>query len=113
MRRLESYDWPGNVRELENTIERAVALESGSDISPAVLPDRVAGSSSVFGPAMGESAGVQIPADGINFERVIAETEKRYLRSALEKSGGVRTQAADLLKISYRSFRHYAKKHNL
>src|SRR6202008_1779771 len=42
MRRLESYDWPGNVRELENTIERAVALESGADISMAVLPDRVA-----------------------------------------------------------------------
>jgi len=113
MRRLESYDWPGNVRELENTIERAVALESGSEISLAVLPDRVAGSSSVFGPAMGESANVQIPAEGINFEQVVAETEKRYLRSALEKSGGVRTQAADLLKISYRSFRHYAKKHNL
>src|SRR5271170_1531119 len=34
MRHLESYDWPGNVRELENTIERAVALESGTEISP-------------------------------------------------------------------------------
>jgi two-component system response regulator PilR (NtrC family) len=44
---------------------------------------------------------------------VIGETEKRYLRAALEKANGVRTQAAELLKISYRSFRHYAKKHNL
>jgi len=113
MRRLESYDWPGNVRELENTIERAVALESGPDISLAVLPDRVAGSASVFGPAMGESEAVQIPAEGIDFERVISDTEKRYLQGALEKAGGVRTQAAELLKISYRSFRHYAKKHNL
>src|ERR1700736_6140327 len=43
MRQLESYDWPGNVRELENTIERAVALESGSEISLRVLPDRIAG----------------------------------------------------------------------
>jgi two-component system response regulator PilR (NtrC family) len=113
MRRLESYDWPGNVRELENTIERAVALESGSEISLAVLPDRVAGTASVFGTALGEPAGVQIPAEGVDFERVVAETEKRYLQLALEKSGGVRTQAAELLKISYRSFRHYAKKHAL
>src|SRR5262249_3893269 len=43
MRRLESYDWPGNVRELENTMERAVALESGPEISLQVLPDRIAG----------------------------------------------------------------------
>jgi hypothetical protein len=35
------------------------------------------------------------------------------LQVALEKSGGVRTQAAEILKISYRSFRHYAKKHAL
>jgi two-component system response regulator PilR (NtrC family) len=49
----------------------------------------------------------------VDFERVVAETEKRYLQAALEKSHGVRTQAAELLKISYRSFRHFAKKHNL
>ncbi len=42
MSRLESYDWPGNVRELENTIERAVALESGPEISVTVLPERIA-----------------------------------------------------------------------
>jgi two-component system, NtrC family, response regulator PilR len=113
MRRLESYDWPGNVRELENTIERAVALESGADISLAVLPDRVADSASAFGSALGESDVLHIPAEGVDFERVVANTEKRYLQAALEKSGGVRTQAAELLKISYRSFRHYAKKHAL
>jgi two-component system, NtrC family, response regulator PilR len=113
MRRLESYDWPGNVRELENTIERAVALESGPDISLAVLPDRVAGSTSVFGPVMGESDRVEIPTEGIDFERVVFDTERRYLQAALDKADGVRTQAADLLKISYRSFRHYAKKHSL
>jgi two-component system, NtrC family, response regulator PilR len=113
MRRLESYDWPGNVRELENTIERAVALESGAEVSVAVLPDRVAGSASPFSSALGEPEGVQIPHEGVDFERVVSDTEKRYLQAALEKSGGVRSQAAELLKISYRSFRHYAKKHAL
>ncbi len=113
MRRLESYDWPGNVRELENTIERAVALETGPEISLAVLPDRVASSSAVVAAALGLPDSVQIPPEGANFELVIAETERRYLQAALERAGGVKTQAADLLKISYRSFRHLAKKHNL
>src|SRR5271163_4943270 len=112
MRRLESYDWPGNVRELENTIERAVALESGPEISLRVLPDRIAGYAS--NSSSGQQAGqVAFPPEGADFEKEIAEAERRYLQAALEKSDGVRTRAADLLKISYRSFRHYAKKHNL
>jgi two-component system response regulator PilR (NtrC family) len=49
----------------------------------------------------------------VDFEKEVAETERKYLQAALERTNGVRTQAADLLKISYRSFRHYAKKHNL
>jgi two-component system response regulator PilR (NtrC family) len=113
MRHLESYDWPGNVRELENTIERAVALESGPEISTGVLPDRVAGVATAL-PSSAESGnGIHFPTEGVDFERVVAETEKRYLQAALERSHGVRTQAAELLKISYRSFRHFAKKHNL
>ena len=113
MRRLESYDWPGNVRELENTMERAVALETTNEVSLRVLPDRIAGYATV--PALSGAGGGAdgLPADGVDFEKELAETERRYLQAALEKAHGVRTQAADLLKISYRSFRHYAKKHNL
>ncbi len=113
VRRLEAYDWPGNVRELENTMERAVALETSGEISLRVLPDRIAGYSSSG--ASGISAGVELafPPEGIDLEKEIAETERRYLQAALEKSNGVRTKASELLKISYRSFRHYAKKHNL
>jgi len=113
MSRLETYDWPGNVRELENTIERAVALESGSEISTTVLPDRISGASVAAVALPGEASAFAFPAEGIDFEGVMAETEKRYLRAALDKSDGVRTHAAELLKISYRSFRHLAKKHNL
>ena len=112
MSRLEAYDWPGNVRELENTMERAVALESGKEISVRVLPDRVAGISS-GSPLAASAPSPDFPAEGLDFEREIAETERRYLQAALEKAGGVRTKASELLKISYRSFRHYAKKHNL
>ena len=112
MTRLESYDWPGNVRELENTMERAVALETGREISLKVLPDRIAGySGSSIGVPEGHVAG--FPVDGVDFEKEIAAAERRYLQAALEKADGVRTRASELLKISYRSFRHYAKKHNL
>jgi two-component system response regulator PilR (NtrC family) len=112
MTRLESYDWPGNVRELENTMERAVALETGREISLKVLPDRIAGySGSSIGVPQGQAAG--FPVDGVDFEKEIAAAERRYLQAALEKAGGVRTRASEFLKISYRSFRHYAKKHNL
>ena len=113
MSRLETYDWPGNVRELENTIERAVALESGSEISTTVLPDRISGASIAVVALPGESAAFAFPAEGIDFDGVMAETEKRYLRAALDKADGIRTHAAELLKISYRSFRHLAKKHSL
>ena len=109
---LESYDWPGNVRELENTMERAVALETGREISLKVLPDRIAGySGSSIGVPEGQAEG--FPVDGVDFEKEIAAAERRYLQAALEKAGGVRTRASEFLKISYRSFRHYAKKHNL
>jgi two-component system, NtrC family, response regulator PilR len=112
MSRLESYDWPGNVRELENTLERAVALETTNEVTLRVLPDRIAGYSGSSTGTGSEGAAV-FPPEGVDFEKEVAETERKYLQAALERAKGVRTQAADLLKISYRSFRHYAKKHNL
>jgi two-component system, NtrC family, response regulator PilR len=113
MTRLESYDWPGNVRELENTMERAVALESGPEISLRVLPDRIAGYSGGSSIHVAGTLTAEFPDEGVDFEKEIAQAERSYLQAALEKAGGVRTRASELLKISYRSFRHYAKKHNL
>src|SRR6202050_2627201 len=112
MSRLESYDWPGNVRELENTMERAVALETTGEVTLRVMPDRVAGYSG-SSTTVGSEGAAAFPPDGVDFEKEVAETERKYLQAALERTNGGRTQAADLLKISYRSFRHYAKKHNL
>ncbi len=113
MTKLEAYEWPGNVRELENTMERAVALETGREISLRVLPDRIAGYAGPSSTGLLASAGPELPEAGVDFEQVIAATERSYLQAALERAGGVRTRAAELLKITYRSFRHYAKKHGL
>jgi two-component system, NtrC family, response regulator PilR len=114
IRRLEVYDWPGNVRELENTIERAVALESGHRISVEALPERIQKHFQESVPeAKSNGNHSSLPTEGINLEEYIQGVERSYLLAALEKSGGVRTQAASLLKMSYRSFRHYAKKYGV
>src|SRR5260370_10685575 len=112
MTRLESYDWPGNVRELENTMERAVALESGREISMRVLPDRIAGYARAASAGALGAQSADFPAEGVDFEKEIAEAERRYLQAALERAGGGRTRASELMKNSNRSFRHYSKKHN-
>jgi two-component system response regulator PilR (NtrC family) len=113
VRKLEAYDWPGNVRELENTMERAVALETTSEITLRVLPDRIAGYSSAISSQTDNGSAVSFPEGGLDFEKEVAGAERRYLVAALETAKGIRTEAAGLLNISYRSFRHYAKKHNL
>jgi two-component system response regulator PilR (NtrC family) len=114
MRLLEAFDWPGNVRELENTLERAVALETGKTVSVNVLPEKITryhtstlvGAASALGRA-------KLGEEGMDFEKHVAEVERSYLLAALEAAGGVRTRAAELLRMSYRSFRHYAKKHGI
>jgi len=69
MTRLESYDWPGNVRELENTMERAVALETGREISLRVLPDRIAGYSGASSMGVPGSQTAGFPVEGVDFEK--------------------------------------------
>jgi len=114
MRRLEVYEWPGNVRELENTIERAVALETTKRVSVEGLPERITNfyqeSRSNGQP---ETKPYLIPDAGMDLEKLISSTERAYLLAALECSGGVRIRAAEMLKMTYRSFRHYAKKHGV
>jgi two-component system response regulator PilR (NtrC family) len=114
LRRLEVYDWPGNVRELENTVERAVALETGKMISVEVLPDKIREfSQERMSSRPGCPDGALVPAEGLDLGKYLADTERLYLLAALEKARGVRTRAAELLKLSYRSFRHSAKKYGV
>src|SRR6267378_559480 len=79
LRKLEAYDWPGNVREPENTIERAIALESGSEVSLGSLPDRIAGYAGPSALANNNGHGTQFPPEGVDFEKEIAEAERRYI----------------------------------
>ena len=112
---LAQYHWPGNVRQLENTIERAIALETGEELKvemPAERPRARAAAAGVGGDAVSVSSGAVLP-DGMDMEKYVAEIERSLLRSALQQANGVQTRAADVLKISYRSFRHLMKKYEL
>ncbi len=108
LRALEAYPFPGNVRELENVIERAVALAQGSTIGLGDLPGEVAGAAAQPMPAL-----VCLTEAGCNLDDVLGEVERRLILQALERTGGVRTQASKLLNVTLRSLRYRLQKHGL
>jgi two-component system response regulator PilR (NtrC family) len=115
MSRLMAYGWPGNVRELENAIERAVALERTPSILPESLPESVReaalpASGAAAAPAAASSG---LPEKGFDLEQHVQHLEREYIAEALRRSGGVKVKAAELLGMSFRSFRYYMKKYNL
>jgi two-component system response regulator PilR (NtrC family) len=103
-----NYGWPGNVRELENTIERLVILTMGDSITIEGMPDSIKDSHP--GPDLMPG---QIPDEGLDLETLLGNAEKNLLRQALEKTGGVKTEAAKLLGLTFRSFRHRLQKYDL
>lgn len=106
MSRLLNHRWPGNVRELENAIERLNILASGDTIRIEHIPDSISAS-----PPCPELIPLDIPESGINLEQLLQNAEKTLLYKALEKSNGVKTEAARLLGLSFRSFRHRLQKY--
>jgi two-component system response regulator PilR (NtrC family) len=105
MNALIGFRWPGNVRELENTVERLAILCSGDTIRLEHIPDSLKSADT-----SAELISTDIPDEGLDLEAVLEKAEKKLLRKALEKSGGVKTEAAKLLKLSFRSFRHRLQK---
>jgi two-component system response regulator PilR (NtrC family) len=110
---LKNFEWPGNVRQLENTIERAVAMEAGNELKVDLEADRPRARAATAATNGNGSGGPHVPTDGIDFEKYVAGVERSLIESALEQSGGVQIRAAELLKVSYRSFRHLLKKYDI
>ena len=116
---LTAYAWPGNVRELENVIERCVALEQTSVVLAESLPADLRNGpslcaardeSSAHPPAAFAPGALPELGDGFNLEARGEDFYRHYIALALERSGGVQVKAAELLGMSFRSFRYYAKK---
>ncbi len=114
--RLREHHWPGNIRELENAMERAVALEQTPTILVDSLPEQLnlpVGTAAAAAAVPGPTAHDGIPDGGFDLERHVQHIEREYIAEALRQSGGVKVKAADLLGMSFRSFRYYTKKYNL
>jgi two-component system response regulator PilR (NtrC family) len=107
LKRLETYDWPGNVRELENAMERAFILETSRELTAAFLPN---GSSLAPGTI---KVAADLPPEGIDLEAYVESIQRGFLEEALRRSNGVQVKAAQLLRMTYRSFRHYLQKYNI
>jgi two-component system, NtrC family, response regulator PilR len=110
--RLKLYGWPGNIRELENAMERAVALEQSPTILTESLPEQLAGAAKETEPQPTASPDA-FPDAGFDLERHVQDIEREYIAEALRRAGGVKVKAAELLGMSFRSFRYYTKKYNL
>jgi two-component system, NtrC family, response regulator PilR len=107
MKLLETYDWPGNVRELENVIERSLALSHADTIGARDLPAQV------LNHRRSHPELIELPEEGLDLEAHLEEIRAQLMAQALDRTGGVQTQAAELVKMSFRSFRYYAKKAGL
>ena len=103
---LERYPYPGNVRQLENLIERAATLSATDLLTPDSMPPALRGESEPAGEK------VQLTA-GFSLERHLDANERHYLLEALQRADGVKTRAAELLGLSFRSFRYRLAKHGL
>jgi two-component system response regulator PilR (NtrC family) len=106
---LQRHEWPGNIRELENVMERAVALEP----TPSILPDSLPASIRGDVPRAPTASADGLPESGFDLDAHVKDIERGYLAEALRKAGGVQIKAAELLGMSFRSFRYYVKKYNL
>jgi two-component system response regulator PilR (NtrC family) len=109
---LQAYAWPGNIRELENAMERAVALERTPSVLVDSLPEQLRGASTQAARAAA-AASEQFPEAGFDLEQHVQHIEREYIAEALRRAGGVKVKAAELLGMSFRSFRYYMKKYDL
>jgi DNA-binding NtrC family response regulator len=92
---LMAHDWPGNVRQLENVMERTFALSPGrAQINVADLPEEF---HHVRAPVNPES--YVMPESGVELERLVGDFERMLIHTALERTGGNKRQAAELLHV--------------
>lgn len=107
---LNQYEFPGNVREMEHIIERGVALESSSIILPDSLTLSIYKKSQSNRPVQPETP---VLGEAFDLDSYLSEIEKKLLLEALQQTQGVKLRAAELLGITFRSFRYRLFKYGL
>ena len=108
LRRLVEYNWPGNVRELKNTIDRAVIMADGDEVTPKDLPDEITtgmSKSGIVDDADSDADGLRVPFTA-DFREDRREFERRYITRCLEYTQGNVTRAAEILDMHRQSLQH-------
>ncbi len=103
---LLDYAWPGNIRELENVLERALVLTDDAAIDLEDLPE------AVRRPAP-DTPGISVDGDDLSVKKHGARLERHLIQVALDRTGGNKTQAADLLELSPRALRYKIQEYGL
>lgn len=106
MEALLAYSWPGNIRELENVIERALVLSDDDVISLEDLPE------AVRRPAP-ERSTLSADGDDLSVKRHGAQMERHLIQLALDRTGGNKTAAAELLELSPRALRYKIQEYGI
>jgi DNA-binding NtrC family response regulator len=94
---LRRHGWPGNIRELENLIERMVIMKGSGTLSPSDLPPNFHDLRDTP-PVL--SAIPELPPDGTDLRAILEAVEDRMIAEALERTGGNKNRAAELLGLN-------------
>lgn len=95
--RLSDYSWPGNVRQLENAVEMAIVMAGDRrDLYPGDFP---LPSTTLQRPCPAPVGAFHVPDDGLDFEQTISRIERTILDQALQRTGGNKKQAAEMLRL--------------
>jgi len=129
MELLLRYHWPGNVRELENAIERAVALGTAAVLAPDSLPDQIRDHRPETTDPRPQTTDLRLGAEeqglrsevwslksspgGVDLDAIVSRVERDLILDALRQAGGVQKRAAQILGLSFESFRYRMKKHGI
>jgi DNA-binding NtrC family response regulator len=100
IKHLIAFEWAGNVRQLENALEMAVALSGDRElleVSDFPVVAQTACENEVF-------RNIEIPEEGVNFNTLISELERRLILQSLQATGGNKKKAATLLQLKRTTF---------
>ncbi|MCI0411828.1 sigma-54 dependent transcriptional regulator [bacterium] len=101
---LMSYTWKGNVRELENMVQTLLLTVDGEVVHKEDLPSSIA------------CAGTPYPLiteDNLPLDRAVENYERELIRAAIDRAGGVKARAAEILGIDRNRMKYLTRKYNL
>ena len=106
LQQLVDYGWPGNVRELENVIERTVVLSDGEEVGVNDLP-------LTFDAQAGGVERQDLPQGDMPLDKMLDDLERQLIQRAMERAGGVKTRAAQILGIKTSALYYKLEKYGL